>query len=202
MCDSVEKARLTRAYRHRATQQLLQLSEQLAPAKAVEIIASIDSASLDDLPHWCLLNDTSLLELQRIAGALFVAPALRRCIDGPLLNDWRQLLGVSVFDDVLSAAAILTLDESPMLPEASESLILMNGASVLLSTLETHPARPLLEQRFEQRQALVPFQVAHSVYTLAVSIHERCLEAEKITPAQSAAPSPLDEVPDSEGAQS
>lgn len=202
MCDSVEKARLRRAYRHKATQQLLQLSQQLEPAKAAEIIATIDSASLDYLPHWCLLDEASLLELQRIAGALFVAPALSRCIDGALLNDWRQLLGVSIFDHVLSAAAILTLKESPILPEPSESLILKNGASVLLSTVESHPARPFLEQRFNQWHALVPLQIAQPVYALAVSIFERCLEDQQIMPAQSAASGSLDTAPDSEGAQS
>lgn len=186
--ESLEQSRLKRAYRHMAARQLLHLSDLVGEDKATEIMNAIDEASLDTLPHWCLLEDTVLLDLQRIAGAVFTAPAIRRCIDGSLLGGWQSLLGAELFDRALAVSARLEHQDSPFLPEARESLLLSNGSSVLLSTVQEHPAYPLLENRFAGVPVKIPEQTALAVYTLSASLQQQFAQAQQQAPSHHSEP--------------
>jgi hypothetical protein len=163
---------LLRAYRHAAAKQLASLASNAQSADCAQAIKNIDNEALDTLPHWCLLDEKSLHELQKICAAVFLAPALQRSIDGRSLKAWCELLGADLFKTVLDEQPDVQLADPPALPVASEPLMNATGASVLLSTVSTHPAHPLLQQLIGDHNGLLDQQLAMRIYLAAASLQQ------------------------------
>ena len=174
--QSIEHFRLCRASRYKTAQQLLQLAGLIKPDIASDVMSRLDIDSLDTLPHWCLMDEVSLREFQRLIGALFLAPALQRCIDGSKLVLWQRVMGKPLFEVVIAARLLPEINHltalPETLPEADEPLLLANGASILLSTLTVNEIRLLMEQRFVAHFGLVNTTLALEIHRVALTILE------------------------------
>lgn len=179
--EAIEQVRLQRAKRHEVATRLIDLAGSLDSDIALSTMESLKPDSLDTLPLWCLMDDASLHQFQRLLGALFLAPALRKCIDGSRLVQWQGVMGAALFESVMAArlpAQMNTVTEFPDIPpEADEALLLANGASLLLSTLTDEAIRYLMMQRFNAHHGLVSQKLALEVHRVALDTLQHITDA-------------------------
>lgn len=172
--NSLQRVRAARSHRHLLARQLFMLTAGVDQSVATEVMNALTVSSLDELPQWCLLDNSSLRELEHIAGALLFAPVLRQCIDGKQLVKWRQLLGDALFDEVLEAAVGMESGLQTLVAlDVGESTLYGCGASVLLATLEGHPARMLLKERISECHGVVEHALSLVIYDKAVNVQQK-----------------------------
>ena len=179
--EAIEHARLHRSQRHEMATSLLDLAGTLEPDLARSAMDNLHPDSLDDLPQWCLMDDATLQQFGRLLGALFLAPALKKCIDGSRLAQWQSVMGPALFERVMAARFSTQLNAVAELPdiltEADEALLFANGASLLLSTLSDEAVRSLMMQRFNAHHGLVSLKLAQEIHNVALMIIQQITDA-------------------------
>ena len=84
-----------RRYRALAAETVIALQDEQSDSALKGVDPSWQE--LDNLPHWCVLNQESLDKLQRTAGALFLQPVIKRCVDGNVLRQLSDLVGCLLY---------------------------------------------------------------------------------------------------------
>ena len=163
-----------------------------------------DWDTLDRLPAWCLLDESSRRAVQLTAGGVLLAPALRLWIDRERIERARTLLGERPFAALLARADALAAarpgaasppapdDPDPAVtdadvaaaPDEVEARLLAAGSAVLRATL--HASLPLgaLADSLGESAGELP---AETAWTLLA--HTEALLAEA-TPSAAAAAAP------------
>jgi len=151
-------------------------AERLAKLAADKPDVSTDSISwhtLDTLPHWCLQNNQEQRSLQLLAGALFLAPALKACINGEQLRVVQGLVGKEALQAVL---AELSLDSAPTGIEDTDDvqgLLLGCGAAVLLGSLQEKSVALLYADSLGQPCGKLSSDTADVLYRRAATLQLR-----------------------------
>lgn len=112
---------------------------------------------VDRLPLWTLLDVPQRERVQRVAGAVLLAPEMRLWISDAQLREAERLLGAEILAAVLQRADELAVSQAtdpgefnrgvieaaatPMPPEGLEARLMSAGASVLTATL--HESLPV-----------------------------------------------------------
>lgn len=148
----IESASARRQVRAKAARSLLSLHEQDALADPDRWTFEL----IDRLPLWCLMDTDSRQRIQRVAGAVLLAPEMRLWISAAQLAEAEQLLGSETLAAILERADKLAVSAQaddasasdavagPGESRASEGLqlrLMSAGASVLGATL--HESLPL-----------------------------------------------------------
>ncbi len=148
-------------------------------AKEGEILEPLSWQQLLLVPDWCFWDESRRERLTLIAGALFVAPAMRLWIDADRLRQARELLGEPVFNTIVASKAIPKESVQVSQEEQLEDVFFSAGLAVLLSSLD--PAlRPRLTQLLNRRAAgMMPQHVAVLLANEAVLILQEVLETKR-----------------------
>lgn len=129
---TIRKKRLLRA---RAATLLSELASNRAPIDAEPLSWSLLLA----VPAWCFWSESQRHRLTLIAGALFIAPAMRLWIDADRIRQATQILGEPIFNAVMASETVPKEARQIAMEELAhlETLFLSAGESVLLSSLES-----------------------------------------------------------------
>lgn len=151
MNDSFEQAlvdtRGKRQFVALVVNELLELSDYNA-----EVLSSISWQALGELPAWCVLSAEDQITVRNACGAIFIASAFRKQINGPELVKFRDSVGEPAFKYLLSESASVghySPDEVFFKTEDSVSgRISAAGNSVILSTLNNAVAKALYVRKY------------------------------------------------------
>jgi hypothetical protein len=158
---------------------------------------------LHEVPEWCHWPSVRRERLVLIAGALFVAPAMRLWIEAKRIETARTLLGAEVFEQVMAFESVPR--EAPPLPadEDVRELLPAAGAGVLLGSLTCARLRDWLAPLLPQPTGPLPHALAAALAadTLALMVAleqpvvpaqttEQAQQPPEVPPAQSPIESP------------
>jgi len=168
-------ARQKREWRQQVAARLIQLADGSAlpdtrtASRAAVALDGISLDVIDTLPLWCALNDQELERWQHTTGALFITPALRRCLDGATLKKAVQAIGESLFQRLLKERELP--DQAPAIDRDTDfvTLIRTSGAHILLSLLPNVE----LVSLYAPRLGMCTEQTTHLDITLARHLYLR-----------------------------
>jgi len=168
MSSSLEGVRALRRWQTAAAVRLSALA-----GGRTELLDAVNFSALRGLPHWCFIEESERDALQRIAGCLYLLPALQRTLDGDVFQTVRTLVGKAVTDRLMAMDAPVVhggreLDIDPPLPDRVRAA----GAAVLLSTLSDRTIMPLFFGLFDRPAGALPIDVAQRLYRTACRIRE------------------------------
>ncbi len=180
MSEAMKRGTITLRDRRRYRGEAARRLATLIPADARAAYDGLDWPTLETLPHWCLVGDHERAHLQRVAGALFLAPLWHECIDGQTLRAIRQLVGAVTFDRI-RAESVPTqpCDDTLELAGDVDRMLMQAGAGVLQGTLPGL-LQPLFaelvgEPSCELQQATAD-RLFRRAATLILQVQEECTE--------------------------
>ena len=158
-----------RLFRALAAQRLA----DLAAGKADVSTDAISWQTLDTLPHWCLQTSQEQRSLQLLGGGLFLAPALKTCINGEKLRIVQGLVGKEELQAVLAEQPV-----SSALPDLEsiddmQGLLLGCGAAVLLGSLQEKTVALLYAESLGEPYGELAADTADVLYRRAATLQLR-----------------------------
>jgi len=91
---------------------------------------------LPAIPDWCLLDAKERHTLQRVCGALYLAPLIKNSIDGGVLRKLNIFVGDAIFQHVRTTDDLTHSIEPRGFENHVEVQVMAAGSSVLLHTLQ------------------------------------------------------------------
>lgn len=95
---------------------------------------SIPWDTLATMPEWCLASNDDRLLLQRVCGAFYLAPLVKRSIDGSLVRAFKGLVGDETYRFIENTNTFLHEVNDVLLENTLELKLMASGSSVLLQT--------------------------------------------------------------------
>lgn len=156
---------------------------------------------IDRMPLWCLLPTSQRERVQRVTGALMMAPEMRLWISAQPLDEAERLLGVDTLAAILERADALSESQAqgnpPHIDEDARSLaegldarMMAAGASVLTASLpESFPHASLADTLGPTAGELSPaiaVRVLAEAEQVLAGIDDEHTSASDMPPAQSA----------------
>jgi hypothetical protein len=132
--SNLERIRGKRQFIVRCANELLERTEY-----SREKLSVFDWNSLMSMPPWCLLSAKARAEVRDACGATYLAPLIRKSINGQVVQQFRDEVGEQAFEylfSVVETSEIPVADLQPFVTQRSiGDLINAAGSSVLLATL-------------------------------------------------------------------
>ncbi len=161
--DQIRQRRIYRAAAAEALQALCENDDD-------DRLASVSWDTLDSMPHWCLQSPKERAELQMIAGALFISPLLKQCIDGKKLKAVRDLLSQPVLDAILDTDCVDSIPLQLADDDDITDMLGASGASVLLGTLTDDLIKQIYQNQFAVQAGDLSVATAEPIYLVAAGI--------------------------------
>lgn len=153
----------------------------------------LDWNAIDSLPHWCVQPVAEQKNLQLLAGGLFIAPSLTRCLDGQLLAAVRGCFSDAVYVEIIQSTEPNM--QAPALVGDAENMqqqLLSCGATVLVDAIPHSAARALLQDVLGPRNGHLPFETANRLYLKSSEILASLIARQHAAQQQSVADSEAD----------
>jgi len=164
--------------------------------RAARLLAGADSrgsiswAELAQFPEWAFASEGMRDTLAWAAGAWRHRDALRRCIDGGLLDRVRARLGNTAFDVLMEAPAAegavdqATLDAMCRSPQALEEALPPSGREWLLASVGSAALRRCLRELWwpDMPQPLISAAWHVAAREDVASVIKHCLHMESTSP--------------------
>ncbi|PID63630.1 MAG: hypothetical protein CSB44_01325 [Gammaproteobacteria bacterium] len=148
-------------------------SQSISGIDEADLMASISLEDIDTLPHWCALEDEELATWQHTTGALFVAPALFRSLNGEFLRRARDTIGSELFSRLLEETNLPDQAPNMTADDDLEHLLELAGAGVLSSLIRNDTLRELFGTRLLSHDTPCPTlepDVANDLYLRCAAI--------------------------------
>jgi len=109
--SNLERIRGKRQFIVRCANELLERTEY-----SREKLSVFDWNSLMSMPPWCLLSAKARAEVRDACGATYLAPLIRKSINGQVVQQFRDEVGEQAFEYLFSVSSVLlaTLVQSDM----------------------------------------------------------------------------------------
>lgn len=177
----MELVRARRSYSVKVAAHLSKLSQQIG----LPLDDQVQWDSLSVMPQWCIASLEDRQRVQRICGAVYMAPAIKKTIDGTSLRKLRKFLGAEIFYLLRNSGDQHHIAHVNKIGKYPEVDVMATGSAVLLKTLPQLELVKLYERIIGPPCIDICSEMAHRVYSVATRISDRITSDNFAHPATS-----------------